>query len=57
MEKLTAFLEEEKKLLFGKNSVVGMYKTEIDDHATCEFCGGIVVRKVDGKWERIVLPD
>lgn len=28
-----------------------------EDHCTCEFCGGVVARKIDGKWERIILPD
>lgn len=28
-----------------------------ENHASCEFCGKDVARKIDGKWERIVLPD
>ena len=25
--------------------------------ATCEFCGKVMAKKIDGKWERLVQPD
>jgi hypothetical protein len=30
---------------------------EEEGRGACEFCGKDMLRKIDGKWERIILPD